>query len=159
ALCERLLGRNDEARQGLDQYRHEFPGDARAADVAYQLGDLDDIAGHPSDAAKSFEEALACHPSRALAVEIGYRLGRVREQLGDTDGALAAYQRAADGPDRDQAFRLSAVARCAALYEARKDFARALTAYRDIARNAKDPELVAAATNRVSRLEAGARKR
>jgi hypothetical protein len=45
------------------------------------------------------------------------------------------------------------------LYEAKKDFARALTAYRDIARNAKDPELVAAASDRASQLSTGGRKR
>ena len=86
-------------------------------------------------------------------------LGRVREQLGDIDGALAAYQGAVASPDRDHAFRLSALARCAALYEGRKDRTRALVAYRDIMRHAKDPELVAAAGDRVSQLEAGARKR
>ena len=57
----------------------------------------------------------------------------------------------------DIADRLSAVARCAALYEARKDFPRALLAYRDIMRNATDPELVAAATDRASQLAARTR--
>jgi hypothetical protein len=53
---------------------------------------------------------------------------------------------------------LSALARSAALYESRKEITRALVAYRDIMRNAKDRELVAAATSRVSELEAGSRK-
>jgi TolA-binding protein len=159
ALCQRLLGQTDEARAGLEQYRKEFPGDARAADVAFQLGDLDDLGGRPADAAKRFEEALAYQPPVNLALEIQYRLGRAREQSGDVEGALTAYQRASLMGALTQPFRLSAVARCAALYEARKDYSRAVTSYRDIMRNAKDPELVAAATDRVSRLEAGARKR
>jgi TolA-binding protein len=159
ALCQRLLGQTAEAREGLEQYRRDFPGDARAAEVAFQLGDLAELAGQSKVAAEEFDLALQSRPSRTLAIEVHYRLGRVREQLGDPDGALAAYQGAVSATDRDHPFRLSALARCAALYEARKDQARALTAYRDIMRNAKDPELVAAASDRVSQLEAGARKR
>ena len=79
--------------------------------------------------------------------------------MGDVDAALKAYQSATASAERDDPFRLSAVARCAALYEAKRDYARALTAYRDIARNAKDPELVAAATERVSQLEGSTRAR
>jgi hypothetical protein len=44
------------------------------------------------------------------------------------------------------------VARSAALYETKKDYPRALAAYRDIMRNAKDPELVAAAEDRATAL-------
>jgi len=58
-------------------------------------------------------------------------------------------------PDRDHPYRLSAVARSAALYETKKDFPRALAAYRDIMRNAKDPELVAAAQDRATALSRG----
>ncbi len=153
ALCQRLLGQTAEARAALEQYRSDFGQDARAAEVAFQLGDLDEAAGDLAQAAKEFEAALDRRPSAALAIEVHYRLGHVREQLGDTDGALKAYQGAVDAADRNHPYRLSAVARCAALYEARKDFARAVTAYRDIMRNAKDPELVAAANDRVSQLE------
>jgi TolA-binding protein len=159
ALCHRQLGQTTEAREALEQHRREFPNDGRAAEVAFQLGDLDDVGGQPAEAAKEFELALQSRPPAALTIEAHYRLGRVREQLGDTEGALAAYQGAVGASDRDHPYRLSAVARCAALYEAKKDYPRALTAYRDIMRNAKDPELVAAATDRATRLEAGARKR
>ncbi len=106
-----------------------------------------------------FDGAEQARPAPGLAIEVHYRLGHVREQLGDNDGALTAYQGAAAAADRDNPFRLSALARTAALYEARKDYARALTAYRDIMRNAKDPELVSAASDRVAQLQAGARKR
>ena len=63
------------------------------------------------------------------------------------------------GKDRDDAYRLSAVARCAFLYESRKEFAKAVTAYRDIMKNARDQELVAVAADRVSELESRTRKR
>jgi F0F1-type ATP synthase membrane subunit b/b' len=51
------------------------------------------------------------------------------------------------------------VARCAALYEAKKQYSRAIESYRDLARNAKDKELVAAASERASQLEATVRRR
>ena len=159
ALCQRQLGDLDSSRATLERHRRELPGDSRAADVAYQLGDLDDAAGRPADGLREFDLALASRPRAALAVELHFRVGRAHEQLHQNEAALAAYQLAAAAPDRDDPFRLSAVARSAALYEAKKDFARALTAYRDIARNARDPELVAAATSRASQLEAGTRRR
>jgi tetratricopeptide (TPR) repeat protein len=89
--------------------------------------------------------------------ELAFRLGRVREQLGARDAALAAYRRAAASGGRDDAYRLSAVARCAALYEARHERARAVESYRDLIRNANDRELVAAATTRVAQLQGASR--
>jgi len=153
ALCQRLLGRGEEARVELERYRADFPGDARAAEVAYQLGDLHEAAGRPADAAREFEAAMAAGPRGALGVEVLFRLGRCREGLQDVDGAIRAYRQASLTPDPDQPFRLSSVARLAALYESRRDVTRAITAYRDLVRNARDRELVAAAAGRVSQLE------
>ena len=121
--------------------------------MAYQLGDLNETAGHFPEAAQEYETALAASSSATLSIEVAFRLGRVKEQLGDTDAALRAYQIAIGSPDRQQPYRLSAVARAAALYEAKKDRAHALAAYKDIVRNAKDPELVAAAQDRAAQLE------
>ena len=65
---------------------------------------------------------------------------------------LRAYQIAIGSPG--SAAALSAVGRGAraALYEARRT-EHALAAYKDIVRNAKDPELVAAAQDRAAQLE------
>jgi TolA-binding protein len=158
ALCHRLLAQGDEARAELERYRASFPGDARAAEVAYQLGDLADAAGKPEEAAREFEAGLAAHPPAALAPELAYRLGRAREQLADASGALKAYVQASLTGGRSDPFRLSAVARCAALYESKRQYSRALESYRDLIRNAKDRELIAAATERASQLEANVRK-
>jgi tetratricopeptide (TPR) repeat protein len=81
-------------------------------------------------------------------------MGQCREYLGDLDGALAAYERArSKAPDRDP-YRLSAVARSAAIFEDQEDYAGALAAYRDLIRNASDAELVAVAQSRADELEA-----
>jgi TolA-binding protein len=159
ALCQRQLGRPEEARQELEAYRRDFPGDARAADVAFQLGDLHESGGRPAEAMAEFAQALEASPAPALKVEAAYRLGRAREAAGDPTGALRSYEIALASPDRHDAWRLSAVARCAALYESRKEYARAVTAYRDIMKNATDQELVAVAADRVSQLESRTRKR
>jgi TolA-binding protein len=153
ALCERMLGQADTARVDLERYASLYPGDARAADIALQLGDLDETAGDLTAAARRYEQALASRPNARLATEIQYRLGHCREQASDLDGALRAYAGAAAAADRDDPFRLSAVARCAALYERRHQYTRALEAYRDLIRNASDRELIAAATDRATRLE------
>ena len=153
ALCERMLGQADTARVDLERYASLYPGDARAAGIALQLGDLDETAGDLTAAARRCEQALASRPNARLATEIQYRLGHCREQASDLDGALRAYASAAAAADRDDPFRLSAVARCAALYERRHQYTRALEAYRDLIRNASDRELIAAATDRATRLE------
>jgi len=158
ALCQRQLGDTEAARAELERHRAEFPTDARAADVACQLGDLEEAAGHSEAALAEYERALGARPRPALAAELGYRLGRVREQLGRTDAALKAYQQAALAGGRGDPFRLSAVARVAVLCEKRRDYPRALAAYRDIARNASDRELAAAAAGRVAQLESTARR-
>jgi TolA-binding protein len=155
ALCHRLLSQADDARAELERYRASFPGDARAADIAYQLGDLADAAGKPEEAAREFEAALAAaSPKSALAPEVAYRLGHAREQMADAGGALRAYVQASLLGALADPYRLSAVARCAALYEAKRQYGRAIESYKDLVRNAKDKELAAAATERVSQLEA-----
>jgi TolA-binding protein len=153
ALCQSLLGQREEARASLDRYRTRYPQDERRAQIAYQLGALAESGGDASTAAGEYERALAASPAPALAIELHFRLGQLREQAGDRDAALRAYQKAAAAADKDDAFRLSAVARCAAIYEQQKDVGRAAASYRDIARNAKDQELVAAAKARASELE------
>jgi TolA-binding protein len=153
ALCQRQLGQNEDAKEALIRYREEHPNDARAAEVAYQLGDLEETLGDRAASLAEFQRALASRPSAALEVELQFRVGRALEQQEDLDGALKSYTKAAASMDRRNAYRLSAVARCAAIYEARKDFVRAMTAYRDIAQNSKDNELAAAAAGRASQLE------
>ena len=159
ALCERQLGQTDEARADLARYESQFPGDARAADVAYQLGDLDEAAGQHEQALAEFTRAEDAHPRPALAVELAYRVGLAHEQAGQMDQALAAYRRAIATTERRNAFRLSALVRGAALLEKRHAYAQALDAYRDIVAHAQDRELVAAASEKVSQLEAGTRRR
>jgi tetratricopeptide (TPR) repeat protein len=147
------LGQNEDAKEALIRYREEHPNDARAAEVAYQLGDLEETLGDRAASLAEFQRALASRPSAALEVELQFRVGRALEQQEDLDGALKSYTKAAASMDRRNAYRLSAVARCAAIYEARKDFVRAMAAYRDIAQNSKDNELAAAAAGRASQLE------
>ncbi|HXV14304.1 MAG TPA: tetratricopeptide repeat protein, partial [Candidatus Krumholzibacteria bacterium] len=158
ALCHRLLGDVDQARAMLEAYRKENPKDERAAEVAHQLGALDEESGRYAEAAGEYERALASKVDAALAVELNYRVGVCREKLGDEKSALAAYARASAHGDRANTYRLSALARSAALYETRKDYPKALAAYRDLIKNATDPEIVVAARERASELQSGGAK-
>ena len=158
ALSQRMLGDPAAARAGLEQHRREFASDARAADVAFQLGDLDETEGRVPEALEEYARALTLRPRPALVAEAAYRMGRAREQLGQIDAAMRAYAQAASASGRDDPYRLSAVARVAALSEKRKDYARAVAAYRDIARNTTDRELAAAAAGRVAQLESATRR-
>jgi TolA-binding protein len=159
ALCHRELGDAAAARSALERHEARYAGIERSAQVAYHLGDLDELAGATAKAVEGYERALALRPDASLRIELSFRIGRCQEALGETDRALQAYANAVAAKDRNHPYRLSALARSAALYEARRDFAKALEAYRDIVRNAQDQELVAAATDRVSQLESASRKK
>lgn len=158
ALCQRALGDLPAARVELEKHRAEFPSGDHAAAVAFQLADLDEAADKHQEAARGFERALGLSPGRTLAAEIGFRLGHCRELLKDVPGALRAYADVARDAPRAEPFRLSALARLAALHEVRREYAQAVGAYRDIMQNAKDKELVAAAADRVSQLAPTARR-
>ena len=159
ALCQRRLGRPEEALATLERYRSEHPGDERAALVAAELASLHAEAGEQAAAAAEYEQALAAAPAAALRVEILSRLGQCRETSGDVSGALRAYEEAAAGGQKDDPFRLTALARAAALYEQKGDRKRASAAYRDIAQHAADSELAEAAANRAAELGSGAKGR
>jgi tetratricopeptide (TPR) repeat protein len=154
ALCKRLLGQTEEARADLESYRRKYPDDERAALIAHQLADIHAQAGRDDEATAEWKRALAAGPPQELLAELYYRLGECRERIGSNDEALQAYLQASKQTNRTDPFRLSAVARCAALYEEKGDYALALTAYRDLIKNASDHELVASATARANELEA-----
>jgi tetratricopeptide (TPR) repeat protein len=159
ALCHRALGDPEKAREMLAAYRSAHPDDERAAEVARQLGAIHEDAGRFAEAAREYENALARKTPKDVTVELRYRLGLCREKLGDDKAALAAYAQAAAFTDRSDAYRLSAIARSAAIYENRKEYGKALAAYRDLIKNATDPDIVVAAKERASELEAaGARQ-
>jgi TolA-binding protein len=159
ALCHRQLGDLVQARAELERYRQEFPAGAQAAEAVFQIADLDEAAGNLPAAASGFDQALNMKHGAALGAEIAFRLGRCREQLADVPGAIRAYQEARACTDRDEPFRLSALARLAALHESRKEYTRAIEAYRDIMKNSQDRELVVAAEERVEQLSASTRRR
>jgi TolA-binding protein len=152
ALCQRMLGDLNAASADLAAYQERYPADARAAEVAYQLGDIHDGRDEYAAAVTAFKAAAAAGPSAALAVEIAYRLGASLEKSGDLVAALAAYRQASACKDKSDSFRLSAVARAAGIHERNEDYRQALAAYRDLMDNARDPDLVAAATGRASEL-------
>lgn len=158
ALCRRMLGQTAQARETLERYRATYPsGEGRNVEVAYHMGEIHEEAGRFDEAIGEFETALAGKPGAAMAVELRYRIGACREQLGRAGDAVKAYEAAMASAEKTDPYRLLAVARCAALYEEREDWAGAISAYRDLIRHSGDEELVLAANERVAQLEAIAR--
>ncbi|MCK4351644.1 MAG: tetratricopeptide repeat protein, partial [Candidatus Krumholzibacteria bacterium] len=154
ALCRRMLGEPEQAREHLESYRNKFSAtDERAVDIAYQLGDIHDKAGRTKEAIEEYKRGIAAKPAEPLFTELYYRIGLCREQLDDFEGALKAYRRARKAGSKKNTFRLLAVARCAAIYEEQENYNGALAAYRDLIENATDPELVVAAKERASQIE------
>ncbi|HEX7077648.1 MAG TPA: tetratricopeptide repeat protein [Candidatus Eisenbacteria bacterium] len=159
ALCQRAMGQADEAKAALIAYREQFPNDSRADDVAYQLGDLEDASGSYAEAQTEFERALEMKPTVGRQVELEFRVGRCLEEQNKMDEALRRYVRASQIGGVRNPFRLSAVARMASLYEQKREFGKAMNAYRDIAQNSKDKELAQAAAGRATQLESARKAR
>jgi TolA-binding protein len=153
ALCKRMMDKNKEAQNLLERYRKEFPKDERATQVAYQMGTIHEKAGRVEPALEEYLLALNTEPD-GLRTELYYRIGVLREHLGDNRGAIRAYRGAIKSPDKTDTFRLSAVARCASLYDKTQEISKAIALYRDLISNSTDPELVLAAQERASQLEA-----
>jgi TolA-binding protein len=152
AMCRRMLGQTGEALETLQRYRSLYPKDDRAVDVAYQLGDIHENAGRTKEAIDEYEAALTLGAGD-LAPELHYRLGTCRETLGDEAGAITAYDKVIATKNKRAAVRLSALARCAAIYEKNGEYKKAIVVYRDLVQNAEDPELIVAAKERVEQLE------
>jgi TolA-binding protein len=152
ALCQRALGQADSARVTLEAYRAERPADSRAEEVAYQLGDIHDTAGRYAEAQAEFEKALEGKVTAAVETELRFRVGRCLEEQQKTDESIKWYLHASQAVDRRNAFRLSAVARLAAIYESKREFGKAMAAYQDIATYSKDRELAQAAAGRANQL-------
>ncbi|HEU4366460.1 MAG TPA: tetratricopeptide repeat protein [Candidatus Krumholzibacteria bacterium] len=158
ALCHRMLGEVEKSREMLEQYRADNPRDERAGDIAYQLGAIHEDAGRYQEAAREYDVALAGKLDASIRVEAQFRAGYCHEQSGDDKAALAAYARAARHDEKANPYRLSSLARSAALYEKNKDFGKALAAYKDLIKNATDPELVVAAKERANELESAGKR-
>jgi TolA-binding protein len=153
ALCKKMLGKNEEAMTALERYREDYPDDEREADICLQIGDLHERAGRDADAETWYKRGLMAPTNTKQTIELCYRLGMARERQGNPDGALKAYAGALKQDDKSDPYRLSAVARCAALHEKNKNYRKAIVAYRDLIKNASDPEIVVAAKERASELE------
>jgi TolA-binding protein len=158
AMCQRQLGATDEAHAELVRYRDEFPRGAHAAEAAYQLADLDEAAGQLEPASRGFQEALSLRPRAKLAAEIGFRLGRCYERLQQPAAAMRAFQQASVATGGGEPFRLSALARLASLHETRREYTKAVAAYREIVTHSRDRELKAAAEGRLNQLAAHTRR-
>ncbi|MCB1183831.1 tetratricopeptide repeat protein [bacterium] len=153
-LCTRLQGDLDAAAGHFTAYRDAYPRDERVAEVNFQLGDTYDRAGRVADAIAAYRAAILAKPDPALYAETYYRMGGCFEKSDNRKKAIEAYALASRGGPAEDPFRLSAVARCAVLYEDAERYEDALASYRDLMNNAADPDLVAAASGRAAEIAA-----
>lgn len=153
-LCSRLQADLDGAATYFTDYQQRFAGDERIAEVAFQLGDTYDQGGQVSKAIEAFRAAARAKPDPDLHAEIYYRMGGCFEKQKNTRKAIQAYTLSARSESPDNPYRLSAVARCAVLFEETEQYEQALGSYRDLASHADDPDLVAAARGRAAEIAA-----
>lgn len=153
AVCQRILGQPDAALALLRVYLAEQPpADPQRVVAARLAGEICQEAGQPRDAARYYAQAAAADP--ATAVELHYLAGLCLAQAGDIAAARDAFAAAIGSPDKAAYYRLSALAQTADLDERAGNVRSALRTYRELVGSATDPALVAAASDRITQLEA-----
>ena len=138
-----------------------IPGDARAADVAFQLGDLHE-AGGPArrGRCRSSSARWPSSPSPALRDRAAVPARALPRAARATPTArCAAYEQAAAATDRTIRSACRRVARCAALHETRRELRAALAAYRDIIEERQGPGAGRGGDRTASRSSKPARER
>lgn len=153
ALARQISGENEAAERALRSYRDaEYSQFGRDLEVARLLGELCEQDGRYMDAAEEYARVLAAAPDET-AVEMSYRAGACLVQAGRNAEALASFERSIACADKSNPYRLSALARAAALREQSGELKQALAAYRDLIEHAGDPTLVGAARERAHEIE------
>jgi len=142
-------GRWEEAALALRTYKKEYPEAAKTSNVyAELLAVYEEHHQYAAAVAAIVEELAALPEDDTRRLELTYRLGENHSALGQDREALAAYQALAGHPMRQNAFRLSALAKLAEYYEGRSLWEAALGVYEDLSRNATRADWAQAAQAR-----------
>src|SRR5438552_90724 len=91
------------ARLGFREFLRVYPGDERAADAVFYIGETF-AAESPDSAAAVYEQVVKSHPHSSRAPAALYKLGLVAEARGDKKAARTYYARVVAGyPRSDEA--------------------------------------------------------
>jgi len=136
ALANALRKSGDiEGAEGiLDKVEKGLGGNAPpeiAAEVAYQHGFLQEVAGDLEAALDTYNSALELLPTHA---EAAFRMGCAFDLRGEDDLAVSYYERCAEGG----APHVGSMMNLAMLYEDRGEHERAIACYRDVMRAEPD---------------------
>lgn len=154
ALARRINGELAEAERALRRYRDaDYDLYGREAEVARALGEICEEQGRYMDAADEYAAVLELAAQEDTAVEMSYRAGLCLSEAGHPKEALASFERSVACVDKSNPYRLSALARIAALREQSGELKQALAAYRDLIAHAGDATLVGAARERAHEIE------
>jgi len=86
-----VSGNYTAAEAGFKKFLTDFPGDPRAADAQYWLGESYYSRGQFRDAATSYLATYKSHPTSPKAPDSLFKLGLSLEGLGETSAACATY--------------------------------------------------------------------
>ncbi len=87
------------ASSTLQRLLEEYPNSSWILPGSVALGETYEMSGDLEKAAALYEKLLADEKSKAMRSQIAFRLGQVRQSLGQWDRSKEAFQQAAVGPD------------------------------------------------------------
>jgi soluble lytic murein transglycosylase len=94
--------RDAEAKDGFREHLRRYP-DVRRSEVLYALGRIEEAARDDAAAASRYSELASLTPPAKERGEALWRIGWMRYQAGDWNGAAQAFDRARSGGDSDSA--------------------------------------------------------
>jgi TolA-binding protein len=153
-LCHRMLGDLDTALATFDEVNVRALGKSiTASDLAFEKGTTLVELGRLDDAIAAFTHGIDAGPPAALRAKIHFQIGSCHERSGEPKLAIRQYEYAMSSLAKGAELRNNALVRLALIHEENSDYGKALAAYQELASHSSDPELVAAAEERVTQLE------
>jgi tetratricopeptide (TPR) repeat protein len=149
-----MLGDLDTALATFDEVNVRALGKSiTASDLAFEKGTTLVELGRLDDAIAAFTHGIDAGPPSALRAKMHFQIGSCHERSGEPKLAIRQYEYAMSSLAKGAELRNNALVRLALIHEENSDYGKALAAYQELASHSSDPELVAAAEERVTQLE------
>lgn len=148
-LCYAKVGKTADSEKAYEVLLGRTTDPKRKAALTLQLAQIKEQNGVAAEAINFYQQIPADQEEYAQAQ---YSIGNIYSKVSQSDQEMATYERLLGFNPKDNAYRIAAVSRLAELYIAQGQAQKALSAYQDVAVNAKDETALANAKSRIEEL-------
>jgi len=154
ALAYKDAGNDDRAEEVYTEYLKSSPGTAQSQQALWDVFSIEKNRKNYPAALKTLQQiSAAATPGSDSLIEASYRIGSIKEKMGDETGAQQAWEAMISLRPASSPYRLQALINLSKIYEKNSNWSRALSVYRDLAQNADSPAVVQAAKQRIEQIQ------